>query len=784
MGFALMGPGIDITSCSNRHLMRFLIAILTVFALVTPSASAQPFIGDYDLEAEAAFVDSLISLMTLEEKLGQLTQYAGQWTVTGPTASPSGEEAIRTGEVGSFLNIFGAENTRRLQQIAVEESRLGIPLIFGADVIHGYRTVFPTPLAETASWNLEAVEHAARIAAREAAAAGIHWTFAPMVDIARDARWGRIVEGSGEDPYLGSRMAEARVRGFQGYTLEGLKADSTVLATAKHFAAYGAAEAGRDYNPADISERTLREVYLPPFKAAVDAGAQTLMSAFNEIGGVPATASRHLMTDILRDEWGFDGFVVADYTAIWELINHGVAADSAQAGALALAAGVDMSMVDGIYIRRLPDLVRAGRFSEVMVDEAVRRVLRGKYRAGLFEDPYRYNDAAREAETILADEHRAFARDMAAQSIVLLKNEGGVLPLSKDVGSVAVIGALAADSLSALGAWAVSGQKEDAVPILDGIRQALPETDVRFAPGYPSAVRPGYLPFEEAVRIMLSEDTSGHDEAVALARESDAVVLVLGEHRELSGEAASRADVGLPGAQEELARRVIEAAGEKPLVVLLTNGRPLAIPYLAEAAPAILEVWQLGIEMGPAVADVLFGDVNPSGKLPVTFPRATGQEPLYYNHKPTGRPPSEGNKYNSKYIDVHWTPLYPFGHGLSYTTFSYDGLRLSQGEIEQDDSLVVSVDVANTGSSAGSEVVQLYIHDETAAVTRPVMELKGFQRLELGPAEKRTVTFTLHPGDLAFWGLDGSWTVEPGRFQVFVGTSSADTLSDSFELVE
>ena len=764
--------------------MRFTSVILTLIAFLASSASAQSFVGDYDMEAEAAFVDSLISLMTLEEKLGQLTQYAGQWTVTGPTASPSGESAIRTGEVGSFLNIFGAENTRRLQQIAVEESRLGIPLIFGADVIHGYRTVFPTPLAEVASWNLAAVEQASRIAAREAAAAGIHWTFAPMVDVARDARWGRIVEGSGEDPYLGSRMAEARVRGFQGYTLQGLKADSTVLATAKHFAAYGAAEAGRDYNPADISERTLREVYLPPFKAAVDAGAQTLMSAFNEIGGVPATASRHIMTDILRDEWGFDGFVVADYTAIWELINHGVAADSAHSGALALEAGVDMSMVDGIYIRRLPELVRGGMFSEEVVDEAVRRVLRGKVRAGLFEDPYRYNDAAREADVVLAAEHRAFAREMAAQSIVLLKNEGGVLPLSKNVGSLAVIGALAADSLSALGAWAVSGQKEDAVPILDGIRQALPETDVRFAPGYPNAVRPGYLPFEEAVRIMLSEDTSGHDEAVELARESDAVVLVLGEHRELSGEAASRADVGLPGAQAELARRVIEAAGEKPLVVLLTNGRPLAVPYLAEAAPAILEVWQLGVEMGPAVADVLFGDVNPSGKLPVTFPRATGQEPLYYNHKTTGRPPSEGNKYNSKYVDVHWTPLYPFGHGLSYTTFAYDGLALSRGEIGREDSLVVSVEVANTGSRAGAEVVQLYIRDETAAVTRPVMELRGFQRVELEPGETRTVTFTLHPDDLAFWGMDGTWTVEPGRFQVFVGTSSADTISDSFELAD
>ncbi len=764
--------------------MRLFISLLTFVAIALSSASAQSFSDAYDRAAETAFIDSLMARMTLEEKLGQLTQYAGQWTVTGPTASQRGEEAIRAGEVGSFLNIFGAENTRRLQQIAVEESRLGVPLIFGADVIHGYRTVFPVPLAETASWNLEAVERAARIAAREAAAAGIHWTFAPMVDVARDARWGRIVEGSGEDPYLGSRMAEARVRGFQGLTMEGLKADSTLLATAKHFAAYGAAEAGRDYNPADISERTLREVYLPPFKAAVDAGAQTLMSAFNEIGGVPATGSRHIMTEILREEWGFDGFVVADYTAILELVNHGVAVDSAAAGLRALRAGVDMSMVDGIYIRKLPELVREGILSDEIVDESARRVLRGKYRAGLFEDPFRYNDVSREAATILSEEHRAFAREMAGQSIVLLKNDDGTLPLSKDLRSVAVIGALAADSLSALGAWAVSGQKQDAIPILDGIRRALPEADVRYAPGYPSAIRPDYLPFEEAVRIMLSEDTSGHDEAAALARSSDAVVLVLGEHRELSGEAASRADVGLPGAQTTLARRVIEAAGDKPVVVVLTNGRPLAIPYVAEAAPAILESWQLGIEMGPAVADVLFGDVNPGGKLPVTFPRTTGQEPLYYNHKKTGRPPAEGNKYNSKYIDVHWTPLYPFGHGLSYTTFSYANLQLPKRSIRRDETLTVTVDVTNTGNRTGTEVVQLYVHDESAAVTRPVIELKGFERIVLAPGETRTVRFTLISDELMFWGMNDSWIVEPGYFTVHVGTSSADTLSDRFELTD
>lgn len=752
--------------------------LLLLTVLATAPVSAPP----HDHAPEGAFVDSLLELMTLEEKLGQLTQYAGNFAVTGPNVTQRGEAALRAGEVGSFLNVFGAENTRRLQEIAVEESRLGIPLIFGADVIHGYRTVFPVPLAEASSWNLEGVERAARIAAREAAAAGIHWTFAPMVDVARDARWGRIVEGSGEDPYLGSRMAEARVRGFQGPTLEGLKSDSTVLATAKHFAAYGAATAGRDYNPADISERTLREVYLPPFKAAVDAGVQSLMSAFNEINGVPATGSRYLMTDILRDEWGFDGFVVADYTAVWELLNHGVAADSAAAGIRAIEAGVDMSMVDGIYIRHLPEAVRSGALAIDVVDESVRRVLQAKYRAGLFEDPYRYNDPGREAGIILAPEHREFARDMARQSIVLLQNDG-TLPLSKDLGSLAVIGALAADSMSALGAWAVSGREGDAVPILAGIRQELPDVDVRYAPGYPSTLRDGWLSFDDAVQTMLSEDSSGHDQAVELARTSDAVVLVLGEHRELAGEAASRAYVGLPGAQEQLARRVLAAAGDKPVVVVLTNGRPLAIPYLADAAPAILETWQLGVEMGPAVADVLFGDYNPGGKLPVTFPRATGQEPLFYNHVPTGRPPAEGTKYNSKYIDVDWTPLYPFGHGLSYTTFAYEHLRLDAERLRPGGSLEVAIDVTNTGARSGAEVVQLYVRDEVASMTRPVKELKGFERIVLEPGERRTVTFTLEPKDLAFWGADG-WTVEPGFFTVFVGTSSADVLESRFELVE
>ena len=770
----------------NRFLSLCLF-LLAVAASAQPGAGPQraAFTDGYDLDAEAAFVEDLLSRMTLEEKLGQLTQYTGQWAVTGPAVPETGEDEIRAGRVGSFLNVYGADYTRRAQEVATEESRLGIPLIIGYDVVHGFRTVFPVPLAETASWNLDAAELAARIAAREAAASGINWTFAPMVDIARDGRWGRIVEGAGEDPYLGSRFAEARVRGFQGRTLAGLASDSTVVATAKHFAGYGFAEGGRDYNTTDFSERTLREVILPPFEAAVDAGAQTLMSAFNEIGGVPATASEHLYGEILRDEWGFDGFVIADYTAVRELMWHGIAADSAEAGRRALEAGVDMSMVDGIYARNLPALVESGELPMAVVDEAVRRVLRVKRRAGLFEDPYRYSDADREATELLSDANRAAARDVARQSVVLLKNDGDVLPLRRDLPTLAVIGALAADSVSAMGSWAGAGRWPETTPILPALIEALPNTDVRYAPGYPAVPR---APFLQMVETAFSTDTSGHDEAVRLAAEADAVVLVLGEHRELTGEAASRASTELPGAQLELARRVIEAAGDTPVAVVLTNGRPLALSGLDAIAPSILEAWHLGTEMGPAVADVLLGYHNPGGKLPVTFPAATGQEPIYYNRSRTGRPhdvPYASDKYVSRYLDVPVEPLYPFGHGLSYTTFAYGEPSLSATEIGIDGSVEVSVPVTNTGDRAGVEVVQLYVHDEERSTTPPVQELKGFERVELAPGETRTVTFSLSPADLVFWGMMDEWFVEPGWFTVMVGGSSLDAMDRTarFELL-
>ena len=731
-------------------------ALLLVALCTSAAAQRAPTRAD-------RFVDSLVGRMTLEEKLGQLTQVPGRWGDTGPRVPEGGEDEIRNGQVGSFLGVFGAGYTREMQAVAMQ-SRLKIPLLFAHDVIHGFRTIFPVSIAEAASWDPEGIERAARIAATEATAAGLHWTFAPMVDIARDARWGRIVEGAGEDPYLGSIMAAARVRGFQGTDLT---APNTMLATAKHFVGYGAAEGGRDYNIADIPETTLRDVYLPPFHAAVDAGAGSVMAAFNEVAGVPVHASERLIDGLLRTEWGWNGLLVSDWTGVLELIPHGVAADSAAAGALALRAGVDVDMVSRIYFRKLSPLVRSGRVAMRDVDAATRRVLRAKYDLGLFQDPYRYSDTARERRTLLAAEHRAAARELARKSIVLLRNEGRALPLSKSLGTIAVIGSLATDARSSIGNWAAAGRAEEAVTVLDGIRRAVSSpTRVVYARGADSA----------------TTDTSGFAEAVRVAREADVVVLIVGEHQEQSAEANNRAFIGLPGAQEGLVRAV-QATG-KPLVVVLMGGRPLAISSFAESVPAIMHAWYLGTEMGNAVADVLFGDANPSAKLPVSMPRTVGQLPLYYNHKNTGRPPVANQKYTSKYIDVPWTPLYPFGHGLSYTTFAYRNLRLSAPTMRPSDTLIVSVDVTNTGDRAGDEVVQLYIRDEVGSLTRPVKELRGFRRITLRPGETQSVSFALGAPDLAFHDSALDLVVEPGFFRVFVGTSSERVEEGRFELVD
>jgi beta-glucosidase len=745
-----------------------LLPLFTGIALVSLAASATaaectPPSSAGQAAGGAAFIESLLGRMTLEEKLGQLNQPPGHGSDTGPSAQEGDEKQVRQGRIGSFLSMYGAQRTRELQRVAVEESRLGIPLLFAHDVIHGFRTIFPVPLGEAASFDVAAVENAARIAAVEATAHGVHWTYAPMVDIARDPRWGRIVEGAGEDPYLGSAMATARVHGFQGTDLG---ADDTLLATAKHFVAYGAAEAGRDYNTVDISERTLRDVYLPPFRAAVDAGVQSVMAAFNEIAGVPMHANRELIDGVLRKEWGFDGVLVSDYTGVMELMPHGLAATRTEAGVKALSAGVDIDMVSNIYTKEMPEAVRSGKLPIAQVDASVRRVLHAKCVLGLFEDPYRYSDVAREKARTLTPEHRRAAREMAGKSLVLLKNEGNVLPLSKTLRTLAVIGPLAQDRRAMLGSWAAAGRPEDAVTPLEGLQAAVGEgTQVLYAKG--AAIE--------------GSDTSGFAEAVRTASAADAVVMFLGEHQDMSGEANNRTSLDLPGVQQQLALAV-QATG-KPVVVVLFNGRPLTISALHEKVPAIVEAWFPGIEAGHAVADVLFGDTNPAGRLPVTFPRNVGQVPIYYAHKKTGRPPREAERYSSKYLDVPWTPLYSFGHGLSYTSFRYDRLRAKQRRIGVDGTQEVQVRVTNTGKRAGDDVVQLYVRDDVGSVTRPVKELRGFRRIHLQPGEARTLTFTLTADDLAFYGLDMKRIVEPGTFTVFAGGNSSDLLEAHFEVV-
>jgi beta-glucosidase len=751
-------------------------SFLLLLGAPAPAPADAPPLTTPAIEAR---IDALLARMTLEEKIGQMNQYTSFYDLTGPAPEAGTEkqryEEIKQGRVGSMINVHGAEATHRAQELAVEDSRLGIPLIFGLDVIHGYRTIFPIPLGEAASFDLDAIEASARVAATEAAAAGIHWTFAPMVDIARDARWGRIMEGAGEDPYLGARVAAARVRGFQGSDLSAL---DTIAACAKHYAAYGFAEAGRDYNTVDISEATLRNVVLPPFRAAVDAGVATLMNSFNEIGGIPSTASVHLQRDILKGEWGFVGFVVSDWGSIGELVPHGIARDDAEAARLAITAGSDMDMESRAYVQHLAALVESGQVEESLIDDAVRRILRVKFRLGLFDDPYRYCDPDREKREELNAAHLATARDVARKSIVLLKNDGGLLPLPKNGGTIAVVGPLADDKDTPLGNWRAQGAANSAVSLLEGIRAAVgPTTRVLYAQGAKLTVglrdsgQP--LTFNE-------DDRSGFPAALDAARQADVVVLAVGEDAYQTGEGRSQADIHLKGLQEELMREV-HAANPHVVVVLMT-GRPLVIDWMAEHVPAILDVWHLGSEAGHAIADVLFGDYNPSGHLPVSFPRAVGQLPLYYAHKSTGRPDPTSTVYWSHYTDVPNDPLYPFGYGLSYTTFEYSTPRLSRSEMDREGSLDVGVTVRNTGTRAGAEVVQLYVRDRVGSLTRPVKELKGFRKVELEPGQSKDVTFTLSAADLAFYTAAGRWEAEPGAFDVFVGPNSRDGRQASFIL--
>ncbi len=722
-----------------------------------------------------AKIDALIKTMTLEEKVGQLNLYVGDLFNTGPTVRTSESEKfdtlIKNGQLTGLFNIHGTKYIRRLQKIAVEESRLGIPLVIGADVIHGFKTVFPIPLGSAASWDMEAIEKAENVAALESTAAGINFNFAPMVDVSRDARWGRIAESGGEDPFLGSQIAAARVRGFQGESL----ADAwTMAACIKHFAAYGAPHGGRDYNTVDMSERLLRDVFLPPYKAGVDAGVATIMTSFNELNGEPMTGNEYLINDILRKEWGFDGMIVSDWSSISEMISHGNVANASEATELALKAGVDMDMMADAYLKEIPKLVEAGKLDIKYVDQAVKRVLRLKYDLGLFDDPYKYCNEKREQTEIRSKKNLETARDIAKKSIVLLKNEGNLLPLKKDVGTIAIIGPLGDNKTDMNGTWSFFGEAQHPVSMLEGIQSMVGnKSEVLFAKG-----------------CNLYDDSKEHfKEAVATAEKADVVILAIGESAVMNGEAASRSNIQLPGIQPELVKEIQKTG--KPIIALVSSGRPLDLSWLDENIPSIVAVWALGSEAGNAIADVVFGEYNPSGKLPVTFPRNVGQVPIYYNYKQTGRmymgdytEPRSDRVYLSKYRDVQNSPLYPFGHGLSYSNFEYSDIVLSEKTMKQNGKINAFVIVHNNGPYDGEEVVQLYIRDLVGSVTRPVKELKGFQKVFIKNGEAKEIQFEITPETLSFYRKDMTFGPEPGKFKLFIGTSSDNVKEIEFELVE
>ena len=748
--------------------------IFSLFLVFNLSLNAQQSIDNK--------VAELLSKMTLEEKIGQMNQYNGFWNFTGP--SPQGGDAkvkydhLRKGLVGSMLNVRGVKDVRSVQKIAVDESRLGIPLIFGFDLIHGYKTVFPIPLAEAASWDLSAIELSAQLSAKEASAAGINWTFAPMVDITRDARWGRVMEGAGEDPYLGSLVAAARVRGFQG---NDLSEPSTIAATAKHFAAYGFAEAGRDYNTVDIGLNTLHNVVLPPFKATVDAGIKTFMNSFNDLNGIPATADAYLQRKILKGDWGFDGFVVSDWGSTREMIDHGYAKDRKHAGELAVIGGSDMDMESSIYINELETLIKEKKITIAQIDDAVSRILKVKFELGLFDDPYLYCNEDLEKQITGAKEIVDATLEVAKKSIVLLKNKNNTLPLKKKGQKIGLIGPLAADKNSPLGNWRIAAENNTAVSVLEGMQMykgnSLVHTQgVRLVDKIPAG-------FHEEVAINTT-DRTGFQAAVKLAKNVDVVVMVLGEYGFQSGEGRSRSKLGLPGLQQELLEKV--AAVNSNIVLVVMNGRPLILNWAADNVPAIVEAWHLGTQSGNAIAQVLYGDYNPSGKLPMSFPRSVGQLPLYYNHKSTGRPGADGEDagsvFWSHYGDEKNSPLFPFGFGLSYTQFEYSQMQLSATTLNRGESITASVEVKNTGKVKGKEVVQLYLQDPYASATRPIKELKGFQMLELDPGEGKQVSFTITEADLKFYNAKQVWEAESGTFHLFIGSDSAVKEKQSFIL--
>ena len=723
------------------------MCMAVALAACAPAESRLP-----DNNAFSPRVTELLASMTLDEKLGQLHQAAGGRSRNLNSRLTDDElDRVRRGEVGSYLHVAGAEPLAALQRVAVEESRLGIPLLFAMDVVHGYRTIFPVPIAMASTWDEADWEAAARVSAEEASASGLHWTFAPMIDIARDPRWGRIVEGGGADPYLGARMAQAQIAGYQGGDLS--QAD-TILATAKHFGAYGVPTGGRDYGTADLSERSLYEIYLPPFYAASRAGSGSMMTAFNDIAGVPSTANETLIDGTLRGRWDFDGLIVSDWNAIAELINHGVAETRADAGALALRAGVDMDMTSAVFVNDLRQAIADEPALLADLDLAVGRILTAKERLGLFDNPMVYHQTDREAAELLSPDHRALARDVAGRSMVLLKNDDNALPLTAGAGRVAVIGALATDAWTQLGSWRAQGRPDDVVTLLDGLQNRAPEgVEILHAAG----AQPG------------NDDLTGIAEAVALAESADRVVLVVGEDYDLSGEARSRSDLFMPASQRALADAIFNTG--KPVIVVLVTGRPLAIPNLAERADAILNTWMLGVEAGPALADIVYGDVSPSGRLPVSFPRATGAVPYTYSEFPSGRPadPDLGRDSN-RYHDQPITPQFPFGHGLSYSAFSYGELSATSDE----SGYHLSVDVTNTGEYEADEVVQLYMRDPVSFVARPQLELRGYRRISLSPGERLTVHFHLTAAQSAVFERPGAWRIEAGELQFHVGSSSAD----------
>jgi beta-glucosidase len=737
------------------------ISAILMLLLIAETVQSQNTGEGGIVSADNAKIEALIKNMTVDEKAGQLTLFMSGWDVTGPTLSTNYQKLIKEGKVGGLFNAYTVDYVREFQRMAVEESRLKIPMIFGYDVIHGHRTIFPIPLGQSCSWNLAAIEQSERIAAQEATAEGLNWTFSPMVDVARDPRWGRVAEGSGEDTWLGSKIAAARVRGFQGTDL---KSNNTMMACAKHFAAYGAAQGGRDYHTVDVSELSLYEWYLPPYKACLDAGAGSIMTSFNEIAGVPSTANKWLMTDLLRNDWGFNGFVVTDYTSINEMVNHGNAENNKDAARLAINAGVDMDMMGSTYLDYLPELIKEKKVSMDAVDNAVRWVLKAKMKLGLFDDPYRYCNKSRQENEVMTPDQLAFARKLVAESCVLLKNPGQILPIPETVKTIAIIGPLGDSKKDMLGNWSAAGKWEQCVTLLEGVKSRAG-----------SRVE---LLYEKGCNTN-DGDKRGFEAALKLAQKADFIILALGENGWMSGEAASRSTIDLPGVQNDLAEAMAKTG--KPVAVVLFNGRPLTISRLSSLNVAILETWFGGTQAGNGIADLLFGDKNPSGKLTMTFPRNEGQIPIFYNAKNTGRPynPADsGAKYVSRYLDCSNDPLYPFGYGLSYTTFTYANLETRV----DGDKINVTVQVSNTGNRDGEEVVQLYIRDKVGSVTRPVKELKGFQKVNIKKGETKSIAFSLTTADLAFYHPDLKKYWEPGEFTAFAGTNSAETISATFKV--